>query len=137
MAEFSPELGQLAFSNGAIYPHEVSDLGIAALSYLSAEIERVMWNRTQSEYDAPSRAYGEQEFDCPAFVMRRYCFCDGDTHPNGCPPNLEWKSRGVSITWYKHAQRGVSSSITLSPDDINEFLEEALAAVREMDAALY
>jgi hypothetical protein len=37
------------------------------------------------------------------------------------------------VSWYKHSWRGASVSEDLSPDDWNEFLEEALAAVKELD----
>lgn len=137
MTEFVPEPGQWAFSNGAIHRFEVSELGTAIIDRVVREMERVMWNRTQKEYLPPTSSRGADTFECDAFIMRTYCWCGGSTHPDGCPPNLEWHSRSVTVSWYKHFWRGASVSEDLSPDDWNEFLEEALASVSAMDKTFF
>lgn len=116
--------------------YEVPELMIAALEHLSKEIERVMWNRTQEEYIAPTRSHDcADEFRTDSFVMRRYCWCDGRTHEDGCPPNFEWKD--ARINWYKHGWRGLSSNVELTPDRINDLLEDCLRSVKEMDATYF
>lgn len=129
-APFSPELGQAAFSNTPWQECKVSELAIAALRAIGEEIERVMWNRTQEEYHSPFGNVGG-EFEAPAFKVRAYCWCDGDTHPEGCPPNFEWKN--VRICWYKHLSRGTSANIDLTPNLVAEMLTDCLESVRSMD----
>lgn len=131
MGDFQPELGQWAFSNGQIHEHEAPELLIAVLYAIGNEMERVMWNLHQEEYRSPLGSYGTEDFETPAFVMRSYCWCEGDRHPDICPPNFQW--RDLKVSWYKHASRGVSCNRPVSPDECAEILTECLAAVRAMD----
>lgn len=127
-----PELGQWAFSTTPFLEHPVSELALAALRAINDEIERVMWNLAQDDlYRGPGSNSGLEAFETDIFVMRPYCWCDGEKHPDGCPPNFQW--RDVQITWYKHLSRGLSANQVLSPDVVAEMLVECLAAVRGMD----
>jgi hypothetical protein len=128
---FTPELGQLGFSNTPWQEHEVSELAVAALRAIGDEMERVMWNRTQEVYNAPTGNVGGEPFVTSAFTMRAYCWCDGGGHPEGCPPNFEW--RDLRICWYKHLGRGTSANADLTPDMIAEMLTDCLASVRGLD----
>lgn len=92
-----------------------------------------MGNITQEPFYAPSSSAGEAPFVTDVFSMLPYCWCGGDAHPDGCPPNFTW--RNVQISWYKHLGRGTSSNIDLSPDLISELLDDCLASVREMDVS--
>lgn len=130
---YTPELGQAAFSNTEWQEHDVPELAIAALSAIGDEIERVVWNCTQQQFHAPFDNVGG-EFIAPAFTVRAYCWCDGDRHPDGCPPNFEW--RDVKICWYKYLGRGTSSNVVLTPDLTAEMLMDCLASVRGMDVDL-
>jgi len=130
MSNFEPELGQLGFSNTEWQEHKVPELAIAALRALADEIERVEWNRTQEDYSAPTNNSGSH-FKTDKFEMNAYCWCDGDAHPKGCPPNFKW--RDVVINWYKYLGRGTSSNTELTPELINTMLEDCLESVQKLD----
>lgn len=59
---------------------------------------------------------GNDEFINDVFEMRSYCWCDSGwedyegPHPDGCPPNFLYKPTGMIVTWYKHANRGVTAN---------------------------
>lgn len=131
MSDFTPELGQLGFSNTPWQSFECSELAIAVLCAIGDEIERVLWNTTQKEAHSPIGNWGAEPFITDVFTMRTYCWCDGGVHPEGCPPNFEW--RDVRICWYKHAGRGTSCNVKLTPDMIAVMLTDCLAAVRAQD----
>lgn len=132
MTEHTPELGQWAFSNTEFLEHEVSELTQATLCAISYEIERVMGNITQEPYRIGSN-YGNT-FYTDAFVMRDYCWCDGERegHEDGCPPNFQWSN--IKINWYKHLGRGMSANAPIPPDMVAEMLDECLASIRAKEA---
>lgn len=122
---YEPELGQAMF--GQPYKqHEVPEIWDAALSFLRAELDRVMWNREQRQYDSP---FGNtaNRFECPAFIVEAYSWDDDYEQPF----NFKWK--GVEISWYKYLGRGMSANADLAPDQAAEMLTECLAAVRDLD----
>lgn len=52
MSSYKPELGQAIF--GQPYKeHEVPDIWDAALSFLSRELKRVMWNEREYDFSDP------------------------------------------------------------------------------------
>ena len=60
---------------------------------------------------------GAKEYINDVFEMHTFCWCDAGwdedpTHPHaeGCGPNFLYKPNGMQITWYKHANRGISSN---------------------------
>jgi len=126
-----PELGQLGFSNTPWQKRECSELAVAALRAIGDEIARVVGNITQEPTYPLTDNYGGEPFVTDVFTMRPYCWCDGDTHPDGCPPNFEWGE--VRICWYKHARRGPSCNVDLTPDMIAEMLIQCLAATRHAE----
>lgn len=70
--QFEPELGQAAF--GCSYSeYECPEFIEAGLNYLAEEIERVEWNITQKQYEAPTRNNGG-EYKTDIFEMRAYCW---------------------------------------------------------------
>jgi hypothetical protein len=60
---------------------------------------------------------GGDDFVCPTFSMRAYCWCEGDRHPGktldggySCPPNFEFPASGFVLRWYKYAGRGQNAN---------------------------
>lgn len=62
----------------------------------------------------PGRA-GGSPFENEVFIMRAYCWCDGDEdgHEDGCPPNFVHKRTGFECAWYKHCGRGNTQNAEL------------------------
>ena len=132
---FFPELGQAAFSNTQWQQYECSELAVAALWAIGDEIGRVVGNATQEPTYPPTASYGGEQFVTDVFAMRPYCWCEGDQHPAGCPPNFEWKN--VRVCWYKHVGRSPSCNVVLAPDMIAEMLTECLTAIRQAEPDWY
>jgi hypothetical protein len=105
----------------------------AALRSLGEEIERVEWNRTQEIFDAPTGNNGG-EYETDKFKMRAFCWCDETIHPDGCPPNFEW--RDYKVEWYKYLGRGMHVKPEMTPDLIAEMLDECLKSVQAKDVDL-
>lgn len=64
------------------------------------------------------------QYETPVFKVRAYCWCDGELHKDGCPPNFEW--RDFRACWYKHAGRGNSQNRKMKPREAAEMLRECL-----------
>jgi hypothetical protein len=105
----------------------------AALRYLSEEIERVEWNNTQENFEAPTSNNGG-DYSTDKFKMRAYCWCMGVRHPEECPPNFEWDK--YKVEWYKYLGRGMTVTPEMPPDEINRMLIECLASVRAKEKNL-
>ncbi len=125
MSDHLPELGQWAFSNSEFYEHEVSSLTEAALSYLFLRAETLVMNHSQEIWNLGSNC-GSKLFTS-TFLVRDYCWCDGRSHPNTCPPNFQYGD--YVLNWYKHFGRSMSANRELSPDETNEMLISCLECI--------
>lgn len=76
---------------------------------------------------------GEIYFKCPVFVMRSYCWCDGDNqgHEAGCPPNFEHYRTGLRVEWYKYVGRGMACNMATTAGQWADIVAECIAAVKE------
>lgn len=128
MSRYIPELGQAMFDNH-YQQYEVSELAEAALRAIGDEIERVEWNRTQEQFEAPTGNNGN-EYETPVFKMQAYCWCEGSRH-EVCPPNFKWGN--VEINWYKYLGRGMSASQEIPPALIDEMLTDCLQSIRQKE----
>jgi len=126
---YEPELGQMMF--GQPYKRfEGSNLLEAALGLINHELCRVMWNNSvvesyeepESEYNSPFLNTGNK-YKNNVFEVEAYSWSDEDQ-----PFNLKWKD--VEISWYKHYARGLSVNQDITPDKINQMLDECLEAIR-------
>jgi hypothetical protein len=72
---------------------------------------------------------GEPEYSNPVFTMRCYCWCDGDRHPRGCPPNFEHHPSGLSISWYKYALRGRTINRSVTQAEWIKIVRECLESI--------
>lgn len=128
VTEFQPELGQL-LRDDSYGEVEASDLCVAVLSSIANEVTRVMGNREQRPVYMGSN--GGEEFIADAFEMRDYCWCEGDRHPGGCPPNFRW--RDFEARWYKHLGRSTSCNREITSDELAVMLTDCLESARRMD----
>ena len=76
--------------------------------------------------------YGQPEFVNEVFSMRTYCWCDGDRHKDGCPPNFEHRS-GLKISWYKHAYRGRTINKSIDEKTWCKIVQECLDSIEATD----
>lgn len=107
------ELGQWVFSNGQVQEYECdwATDGLILLSEIIAEVRGAIRGRYGFGELLASNS-GAAPFENDTFVMRTYCWCDGEIlgHEIGCPPNFEHKPSGLQISWYKNAERGVTAN---------------------------
>lgn len=108
---FTPELGQMAFSNGPWQSHPMPPFIERGLMDIA---ETIAEKRNDEGYLTGN--WGEEPWDSEVFSMRTYCWCDGDRpgHEDGCPPNFVHHSTGFTASWYKHVGRGASVSAGIS-----------------------
>jgi hypothetical protein len=120
--DYEPELGQAIFGQ----PHqryEGSSMLEAALLLIREELDRIMWNIHQEEYDSPFANTGES-FSCEEFTVEAYSWDDSKEQPY----NFKWND--IEISWYKHYRRGLSVNTQLTNDHIADMLEACINALQ-------
>lgn len=124
MSTYTPELGQALFGN-EFKDYEVPAYVKSHLVAIKDELDRVMWNRDQREYDSPFDNSGNVPgVVCDVFEAHAYDWNEED----GQPFNFKW--RDLEICWYKYLGRGMSMNRETSPKEAALMLEECLAAIR-------
>jgi hypothetical protein len=113
------ELGQMLLSNTPMQSYE-ADWATDGL-YMIAEVVAEFRGQTYGQYgygNLLTSNSGEPEYVNDVFEMRTYCWCDAgwdedenNPHAKGCPPNFVYKKNGLTITWYKHANRGITANM--------------------------
>lgn len=117
------------------YEMQNHNLIVAALEYIESELDRIMWNCTQEEYNSPFRNTGEI-FELPVFKVRAYDwgFEQDESSPTQPEPNFQWKD--YKLWWYKNLGRGDYANRKLSNDEIAQMLDECLEALRGFELYL-
>lgn len=98
-----------------------------------AHLGHAIWlhtNNKQLEAIDPTGNEGS-EFENKVFEMRSFCWCDGQRHPDGCPPNFKYKNnKPFEVEWYKYLGRGMETNRDLSADEINVMLNDCLKSLK-------
>lgn len=119
---YIPEIGQAVFGQ-PYQKYEASELLIAALEAIRKELARVYWNKNQKEIQDPFDNTGGR-YKNDVFEVEAYSWDEDKEQPY----NFRWKD--LRISWYKYLGRGTSCNRPISPDEINEMLEECLKSIR-------
>lgn len=111
------ELGQMVLSNNDWHQYDAdwATDGLNMIAQVIAELRgdshgKYGYGRLLTDNS------GDPEYVNDVFEMRPYCWCDKGwdeyegIHPEGCPPNFLYKPTGMLVTWYKHANRGITSN---------------------------
>ena len=122
MEEYEPEIGQAVFGQ-PFHKYEASELLIAALESIRRELQRIYWNNHQEEIQDPFGNTGG-EYKNNTFCVYAYDW----NEDNEQSYNFKWKD--VEISWYKYLGRGTSVNQNMSPNKINEMLEDCLQSIR-------
>lgn len=111
------------------YDMENNELIEAVMLSIENELDRVMWNITQEEYDSPFQNTGNSFTELDTFKVRAYDWTWDYDESGGEPePNFEW--RDYKLWWYKRCGRGNYANRAISNDELNEMLKECLEALR-------
>lgn len=132
---FSPEIGQACFSNTEWQEYEMpTDLQLA-LELLGSLLAGLPDERGEGEkVSRPGVGHNcANSFANNTFAMRDYCWCDGDLHPDGCPPNFHHYASGVRCAWYKHLGRSPSVNVEVSPWMAAEILVDCIESLKRGD----
>jgi len=112
------EIGQILLTNTETLAHEANwaTNGLQAIAEVISEHRGYVEDKYGHGPLLTSNE-GDHEFDNKVFTMRTYCWCDGaiEGHEDACPPNFIYKPSGFTVTWYKHAGRGITSNIEWMP----------------------
>lgn len=116
------ELGQMCFGNptGAFEMLPYQD---ALVREILREIERVYWNKYQTEFDLYC---GDT---LPGIELRPYYW--GDDEDKAELPNLKFGEQ--EIRWYKHPMRGSTCTLDWSADQWVAWFDAALAHIHSLD----
>jgi hypothetical protein len=104
------ELGQILLSNKQWEEFE-ADWATDGLHLIAQVIAEKRGHDPIGGWTTLTSNSGEDEYDNGTFFMSSYCWCDGERHLDGCPPNFIYKLNGLQISWYKHAGRGIRSNM--------------------------
>jgi hypothetical protein len=109
----------------------------AFLEHIEAELDRVMWNKNQEEYQSPFQNTGNS-FQNDTFLVRAYDWgwdFNLDSGGSGLPStpapqpvNFKWKD--VDVRWYKHLSRMPELNREVTPDEGIEMMDECIASLR-------
>lgn len=122
MKRYEPELGQIAFGQ-PFKEFQASELLIAALEAIREELARVYWNNNQKEIDDPFGNTGGK-YKNKTFEVEAYSWNEKKRQPY----NFKWKD--FEVSWYKYLGRGTSCNREISPNEINDMLEDCLKSIR-------
>jgi hypothetical protein len=100
------ELGQALLSNATWQEHDMPAHVEEAISFIASFHAEASGRAMRGEGAMDSNVGGA--YRGPVFALRAYCWCEGDRHPDGCPPNFEFYPRGFKASWYKHLGRGAN-----------------------------
>ena len=100
----------------------------ALLMYLEEELDRVMWNLHQKEYESPFQNTSNS-FKTDVFEVRAYYW--GDDEEEMAKPNF--KCGDVEVSWYKRLGRGTYLKREYSKDELIEAFNKALLSILEYE----
>jgi len=121
MGSYVPELGQALFGQptqeygcpGYIYSH---------LSTIRDELDRVMWNIHQVEYDSPFGNTGNK-YKNDVFEVCAYSWDDDVEQP------YNFKYKDIEISWYKYLGRGMSMNRSVDPVEAADMLNDCIESL--------
>ena len=98
----------------------------AALSSIDGELDRVMWNINQQEYDSPFSNSGNK-YKNSVFEVEAYDWNEDSDQQY----NFKWND--YEVRWYKYCGRGMESNREISPQECAQLLDECLKSLKEYE----
>jgi len=121
---YEPEIGQFLFGQPS-QEYAVPEIMEAVLAFIRDRLRNVMWNINQAEYPSPFSNTGET-YKNETFEAIAYSWGEEEQ-----PYNFAWKD--LRISWYKHAGRGLSANMEITPALAAECLSDCLRSLDRMD----
>lgn len=101
---------------------------VALLEGIESELDRIMWNIYQEEYDSPFRNTGN-EFICDTFEVHAYYWGDDDELYD----RANFKCGDIEVRWYKHVGRGPYLNKPITPDEAVAMFDKCMEALKRYE----
>ena len=130
------ELGNLLFNKGNNNQrYECPEYVIALLNYLDKEIQRVMWNNTQKDFDSPFDNTANT-FETKKFKVQAFNWNDDYAQPYNFIYYVDKNKSNIDdikISWYKYLGRDTTINQELDSSVIIDMFDDCLQSIRELE----
>lgn len=120
------ELGNLMFNTNKNQQYECPRWIVALLNELDNQLDRVMWNIHQEEYQSPFENTANS-FKNDVFKVQAYDWSDDIEQP------YNFKCGDIEISWYKYLGRDTTINGEYEPQVIIDMFNKCLKSILNMD----
>ena len=120
------ELGNLMFNTNKNQQYECPRWIVALLKELDNQLDRVMWNKHQEEYQSPFENTANS-FKNDVFEVQAYSWDDEVHQP------YNFKCDDIEISWYKYLGRDTTINNEYEPQVIIDMFNKCLQSILDMD----
>ena len=120
------ELGNLMFNTNKNQQYECPKWIVALLKELDNQLDRVMWNIHQEEYQSPFENTANS-FKNDVFEVQAYDWNDDVEQP------YNFKCEDIEISWYKYLGRDTTINGEYEPQKIIGMFNRCLKSILDMD----
>lgn len=120
------ELGNLMFNTNKNQQYECPRWIVALLNELDNQLDRVMWNIHQEEYQSPFENTANS-FKNDVFEVQAYDWNDDIEQP------YNFKCEDIEISWYKYLGRDTTINGEYEPQKIIDMFNKCLKSILDMD----
>ena len=120
------ELGNIIFNTNKNQQYNCPRWIVALLNELDDQLDRVMWNRHQEEYQSPFENTANS-FKNDVFEVQAYSWNDEVEQP------YNFKCDDIEISWYKYLGRDTTINGEYEPQKIIDMFNKCLQSILDMD----
>lgn len=120
------ELGNIIFNTNKNQQYNCPRWIVALLNELNNQLDRVMWNIHQEEYQSPFENTANS-FKNDVFEVQAYDWNDDVEQP------YNFKCNDIEISWYKYLGRDTTINGEYEPQKIIDMFNKCLQSILDMD----
>lgn len=120
------ELGNIMFNTNKNQQYDCPRWVVALLDSLDSELDRVMWNIHQEEYQSPFENTANT-FKNDVFEVQAYSWNEDIEQP------YNFKCDDIEISWYKYLGRDTTINGEYEPQKIIDMFNKCLNSILDMD----
>ena len=120
------ELGNMMFNTNKNQQYDCPRWIVALLNELDDQLDRVMWNIHQEEYQSPFENTANS-FKNDIFEVQAYSWDDEVHQP------YNFKCDDIEISWYKYLGRDTTINGEYEPQKIIDMFNKCLQSILDMD----
>ena len=130
------ELGNLMFNTNANQKYECPNYIVALLREIQRQLDRIMWNINQKEYDNPFEN-SANSFELGNFKIEAYNWNDDISQPYNFIYKVD-KSKSnlddIKISWYKYLGRDTTINQQIDSDIIIDIYNDIMHQLNKYEA---